>query len=174
MWKTAAMAMAVAVAVAVVLACQRLQVPTSLGYLLVGVILGLHTVGPPIPVAEFEALAGFGVVFLLFTIGLNFSLPQLHALRHQALGRGTGHRAGGADHGGGGRRCLAGRRARCGGLRAVLDDHHRQPAQGARRRQRAARRDGCVRSGSMHTLRAGPAGARRHNTVGTRARLERW
>ena len=79
-----------AVAVAVVLACQRLQVPTSLGYLLVGVILGPHTVGPTIHVPEFEALAEFGVVFLLFTIGLNFSLPQLHALRHQVLGLGTG------------------------------------------------------------------------------------
>jgi CPA2 family monovalent cation:H+ antiporter-2 len=30
------------------------------------------------------------VVFLLFTIGLNFSLPQLHALRHQIFGLGTG------------------------------------------------------------------------------------
>jgi CPA2 family monovalent cation:H+ antiporter-2 len=79
-----------AVAVAVVLACQRLQIPTSLGYLLVGVILGPHTVGPTIHVPEFEALAEFGVVFLLFTIGLNFSLPQLHALRHQVLGLGTG------------------------------------------------------------------------------------
>lgn len=79
-----------AVAVAVVLACQRLQVPTSLGYLLVGVILGPHTVGPTIHVPEFEALAEFGVVFLLFTIGLNFSLPQLNALRHQVLGLGTG------------------------------------------------------------------------------------
>jgi CPA2 family monovalent cation:H+ antiporter-2 len=38
----------------------------------------------------FTAVAEFGVVFLLFTIGLNFSLPQLHALRHQVLGLGTG------------------------------------------------------------------------------------
>jgi monovalent cation:H+ antiporter-2, CPA2 family len=40
-------------------------------------------------VPEFKVLAEFGVVFLLFTIGLNFSLPQLHALRHQVLGLGT-------------------------------------------------------------------------------------
>jgi monovalent cation:H+ antiporter-2, CPA2 family len=78
------------VAVAVVVAFQRLHVPTSLGYLLVGVILGPHTVGPTVYVPEFDALAEFGVVFLLFTIGLNFSLPQLHALRHQVLGLGTG------------------------------------------------------------------------------------
>lgn len=78
------------VTVAVVLAFQRLHIPTSLGYLLVGVILGPHTIGPIVNVPEFKSIAEFGVVFLLFTIGLNFSLPQLHALRHQVLGLGTG------------------------------------------------------------------------------------
>ncbi len=78
------------VAVVVVAVFQRLQVPTSLGYLLVGVILGPHTVGPSVYVPDFAALGEFGVVFLLFTIGLSFSLPQLHALRHQVLGFGTG------------------------------------------------------------------------------------
>ncbi|HEX7025694.1 MAG TPA: cation:proton antiporter [Gammaproteobacteria bacterium] len=77
-------------AVAVVVIFQRLRIPTSLGYLLVGVILGPHTIGPAVEVPAFRALAEFGVVFLLFTIGLNFSLPQLHALRHQVLGLGTG------------------------------------------------------------------------------------
>jgi CPA2 family monovalent cation:H+ antiporter-2 len=79
-----------AVAVAVVLACQRFGVPSALGYLLVGVILGPHTFGAALEVPHFAALAEFGVVFLLFTIGLNFSLPQLHALRQQVLGLGTG------------------------------------------------------------------------------------
>ena len=78
------------IAVAVVLIFQRLNIPTSLGYLLVGVILGPHTIGPTVNVPEFKIMAEFGVVFLLFTIGLNFSLPQLHALRHQVLGLGTG------------------------------------------------------------------------------------
>lgn len=79
-----------AVAIGVVVTFQRLHVPTSLGYLLVGVILGPYTVGPTVSVPEFKTLAEFGVVFLLFTIGLNFSLPQLKALRHQILGLGTG------------------------------------------------------------------------------------
>ena len=78
------------IAVAVVVIFQRLNIPTSLGYLLVGVILGPHTIGPTVNVPEFKIMAEFGVVFLLFTIGLNFSLPQLHALRHQVLGLGTG------------------------------------------------------------------------------------
>jgi len=77
------------VAVTVVVTFQRLHIPTSLGYLLVGVILGPYTIGPTVQVPEFKALAEFGVVFLLFTIGLNFALPQLHALRHQVLWLGT-------------------------------------------------------------------------------------
>ena len=77
------------VAVAIVIGFQWLRIPSSLGYLLVGVILGPHTIGPVVDLPQLEALAEFGVVFLLFTIGLNFSLPQLHALRHQVLWLGT-------------------------------------------------------------------------------------
>ena len=79
-----------AAAIAIVVVFQRLHIPTSLGYLLVGIILGPHTIGPVVSMPGLESLAEFGVVFLLFTIGLNFSLPQLHALRHQVLGLGTG------------------------------------------------------------------------------------
>jgi len=79
-----------AVAIAVVVFFQRLHVPTALGYLLVGVILGPHTLGPTVALPEFDTLAEFGVVFLLFTIGLDYSLPQLKALRHQVVGLGTG------------------------------------------------------------------------------------
>lgn len=77
------------VAVGVVLAFQRLHIPTSLGYLLVGVILGPHTVGPVFAMPQLRALSEFGVVFLLFTIGLNYSLPQLSSLRGRVLGLGT-------------------------------------------------------------------------------------
>jgi len=79
-----------AVATLVVLLFQRLRIPTSLGYLLVGVILGPFTVGPTIHLPQMTTLAEFGVVFLLFTVGLNFTLQQIHALRHQVLGPGTG------------------------------------------------------------------------------------
>jgi CPA2 family monovalent cation:H+ antiporter-2 len=77
------------VTVAIMVAFQRLHIPSSLGYLLVGLILGPHTAGPTVHVPEFKVLAEFGVVFLLFSIGLNYSLPQLHAMRHQILGLGT-------------------------------------------------------------------------------------
>tara|TARA_R110002049_G_scaffold21045_29_gene77491 strand:- start:35583 stop:37286 length:1704 start_codon:yes stop_codon:yes gene_type:complete len=79
-----------AVAIAIVVTFQRLHIPTSLGYLLVGVVLGPYTMGPVVSMPELQTLAEFGVVFLLFTIGLNYSIPQLNALRHQILGLGTG------------------------------------------------------------------------------------
>lgn len=79
-----------AVAIAIVTTFQRLHIPTSLGYLLVGVILGPYTMGPVVSMPELQALAEFGVVFLLFTIGLNYSIPELNAMRNQILGLGVG------------------------------------------------------------------------------------
>ena len=77
-------------AVVVVVGFHRLHIPSPLAYLLVGVLLGSYTPGPVIEAQPVRALAEFGIVFLLFTIGLNFSMPQIHALRHQLLGLGTG------------------------------------------------------------------------------------
>src|SRR5690554_5114732 len=77
------------VAVGVIVVFQRLRIPTSLGYLLVGVLLGPFTAGPTFDAPGVRGLAEFGVVFLLFTIGLNYSLPQLQALRSRVLGLGT-------------------------------------------------------------------------------------
>lgn len=79
-----------ATAVTVVVVFHRAKIPSSLGYLLVGVLLGPYTMGPIVDGERLHALAEFGIVFLLFTIGLNFSLPQIYALRHQVLGLGTG------------------------------------------------------------------------------------
>jgi CPA2 family monovalent cation:H+ antiporter-2 len=75
--------------VAVVLIFQRLRIPPSLGYLLVGVLLGPHTAGPVVADETIRVIAEFGIVFLLFTIGLSFSLPQIYALRHTILGLGS-------------------------------------------------------------------------------------
>ena len=77
------------VTVFVVLIFQRLKIPPSLAYLLVGVLLGAHTSGPVVAEQGVRAIAEFGIVFLLFTIGLSFSLPQIYALRHTILGLGT-------------------------------------------------------------------------------------
>jgi monovalent cation:H+ antiporter-2, CPA2 family len=77
-------------AVAVVAVFQRLHIPSSLGYLLVGVVLGPFTPGPVIEGHQLRVLAEFGIVFLLFTIGLSFSLPQIRALRDQVFSLGAG------------------------------------------------------------------------------------
>jgi CPA2 family monovalent cation:H+ antiporter-2 len=77
-------------AVVVVAVLQRLRVPSTLGYLLVGVVLGPYTPGPVVEGHQLRLIAEFGIVFLLFTIGLNFSLPQIRALRNQVFVLGTG------------------------------------------------------------------------------------
>jgi monovalent cation:H+ antiporter-2, CPA2 family len=76
-------------AVAALVLSQRVRLPASLGYLLVGALVGPHALGLVSDVDAIHVLAEFGIVFLLFTIGLNFSLPQIHALRHLVLGPGT-------------------------------------------------------------------------------------
>ncbi len=80
-----------ATTVVAVLAFRRLRIPSSLGYLVVGVLFGAHTPGPVIDAQPVRALAEFGIVFLLFTVGLNYSLSKIHALRHTVLGLGTAH-----------------------------------------------------------------------------------
>ena len=82
--------LALSLAVVVVLIFQRLRIPPVLGYLLVGVLLGPNTVGPIIDARQIQLLAELGIVFLLFTIGLNYSLPQIAALRGLLLTLGTG------------------------------------------------------------------------------------
>ncbi|MBQ1782949.1 MAG: cation:proton antiporter [Gammaproteobacteria bacterium] len=80
----------IAITVAAVALCQRRRLPSTLAYLLVGALVGPHALSLLSNNAEITALAEFGIVFLLFTIGLNFSLPQIYALRHLLLGLGTG------------------------------------------------------------------------------------
>jgi CPA2 family monovalent cation:H+ antiporter-2 len=77
-------------AVVVVAVFQRLRIPSTLGYLLVGVVLGPYTPGPVVEGHQLRLIAEFGIVFLLFTIGLNFSLPQIRALRSLVFVLGTG------------------------------------------------------------------------------------
>ncbi|MDP2247362.1 MAG: cation:proton antiporter, partial [Nitrosomonadales bacterium] len=65
-----------------------LRLPTMLAYFLVGLALGPETFGILPDSESNRALAEFGVVFLMFSIGLEFSLPQLYAMRSTVLGLG--------------------------------------------------------------------------------------
>jgi len=69
------------VAVFVVAAMRRLHLPAVLAYLTTGFLVGPHGLGFVQDSAATRSLAGFGVVFLLFTLGLEFSLPRFIVMR---------------------------------------------------------------------------------------------
>ncbi|MBW2617928.1 MAG: cation:proton antiporter [Deltaproteobacteria bacterium] len=70
---------------AVVYVCHRLRLPTVVGFLLTGVLVGPHGLGFIRNVHEVEVLAEVGVVLLLFSIGLEFSFRDLRRLKRTAL-----------------------------------------------------------------------------------------
>ncbi|MEQ1487105.1 MAG: monovalent cation:proton antiporter-2 (CPA2) family protein [Methylotenera sp.] len=65
-----------------------LRLPAMLAYFLVGLLLGPHTFGLLPDTEATREFAEFGIVFLMFSIGLEFSLPQLYAMRAKVLGLG--------------------------------------------------------------------------------------
>jgi monovalent cation:H+ antiporter-2, CPA2 family len=74
--------------VCVVAAVRKLKLPAILGYLVVGMLLGPHALALAADNETTQLLADFGVVFLVFTLGLEFSLPRLVAMRWEVLGVG--------------------------------------------------------------------------------------
>ncbi|MDX2272446.1 MAG: cation:proton antiporter [Cyanobacteriota bacterium] len=66
-----------------------LRQPVLLGYLLAGILVGPTGLGWIKELVQVETLAQFGVTFLLFTLGVEFSLSQLKKVRGIALGGGT-------------------------------------------------------------------------------------
>lgn len=68
---------------------QRLRLPGILAYLVAGSFIGPHVMGWISDPGEFAFLAEFGVVFLLFSLGLEFSLPKLMSLRSTVFGAGS-------------------------------------------------------------------------------------
>ncbi|RJF96443.1 potassium transporter, partial [Noviherbaspirillum cavernae] len=67
---------------------RMLHLPPMLGYLAVGILIGPHGFGMASDNQTTHALAEFGVVFLMFSIGLEFSLPKLVAMRRTVFGLG--------------------------------------------------------------------------------------
>jgi CPA2 family monovalent cation:H+ antiporter-2 len=78
-----------AAVVAVVAGVRQLRLPPILGYLVVGMALGPHAFGIVPESATTSFLAEIGVVFLLFTLGLEFSLPRVIAMRGEVFGLGA-------------------------------------------------------------------------------------
>ena len=77
-----------AAAVAAVALCRVLKLPALVGYLATGLALGPHALRVASNAEETQSLAEFGVVFLMFSIGLEFSLAKLHAMRRVVFGLG--------------------------------------------------------------------------------------
>lgn len=77
------------IAVLTVSVSRRLHFPPILGYIIVGIIVGPSGFGWIQNEENISLLAEFGIVFLLFAIGLEFSLSQMIAMRKQVFGLGT-------------------------------------------------------------------------------------
>jgi CPA2 family monovalent cation:H+ antiporter-2 len=75
-------------AVAGVVGCRLAKLPPMLGYLVVGLVIGPHALALAKDSAGVQHLAEFGVVFLMFVIGLEFNLPKLKSLRRMVFGLG--------------------------------------------------------------------------------------
>ncbi len=72
-------------AIAVLFICHRLRVPVVVGFLLTGIFVGPYGFGLVKAVHEVEILAEIGIVFLLFTIGIEFSLKRLLQIKKSIL-----------------------------------------------------------------------------------------
>jgi len=77
-----------AAAVVVIVVCRLVRLPAILGYLAVGIVVGPHAMAWVPDRADTHYLGEFGIVFLMFSIGLEFSLPQLRAMRKAVFGLG--------------------------------------------------------------------------------------
>jgi CPA2 family monovalent cation:H+ antiporter-2 len=78
-----------AAAVLAVVACRFLALPPIIGYLAVGLALGPRALGVVHDDAQTRHLAEIGVVFLMFSIGLEFSLGKLRVMRREVFGLGS-------------------------------------------------------------------------------------
>ena len=67
---------------------RSLKLPPMLGYLAVGVLIGPNALALAQNSTGVQHLAEFGVVFLMFAIGLEFNLPRLRAMRRHVFGLG--------------------------------------------------------------------------------------
>jgi CPA2 family monovalent cation:H+ antiporter-2 len=77
-----------AAAVAGVVVCRLARLPPMLGYLVVGVLIGPNALALAKDYAGVRTLAEFGVVLLMFVIGLEFNLPKLKSMRGLVFGLG--------------------------------------------------------------------------------------
>ncbi|MCF8167683.1 MAG: cation:proton antiporter [Rhodoferax sp.] len=71
-----------------VVVCRSFKLPPMLGYLAVGVVIGPNALALSKDAASVQRVGEYGVVFLMFVIGLEFNLPKLRAMRKHVFGLG--------------------------------------------------------------------------------------
>ena len=76
-------------AIVVIFVCQKLKIPGVVGLLITGVLAGPNGLGLIEAIHDVEFLAEIGIILLLFTIGIEFSLGQLLQIRKTILLGGT-------------------------------------------------------------------------------------
>jgi len=76
------------VSASVIFLLHKLRIPSIVGFLTAGVLLGPHGFGLIRDIREVELLAEIGIILLLFTIGLEISLKNLKRIRSAVLGGG--------------------------------------------------------------------------------------
>ncbi|MBI5187833.1 MAG: cation:proton antiporter [Nitrospirae bacterium] len=72
----------------VVFLLHRLKIPSLVGFLIAGIIIGPHGLGMVKDVHAVELLAEIGVILLLFTIGIEFSMAKLIRMKKAVIGGG--------------------------------------------------------------------------------------
>ena len=68
-----------------VVICRSLKLPPMLGYLAVGVLIGPHALALTQSSDDLRHLGEFGVVFLMFVIGIEFNLSKLRSMRRHVF-----------------------------------------------------------------------------------------
>lgn len=74
-----------ALSVAVLFVSHRFRVPAIVGFFVTGILAGPHGLGLVSAVDEVETMAEIGIVLLLFTIGIEFSLERLLQIKRSIL-----------------------------------------------------------------------------------------
>lgn len=78
-----------ALSIGVLLACHRLKLPAVVGFLVTGVLCGPHGLGLVSAIDDVQNLATIGIVLLLFTVGMEFSIKNIVKYKYYFFGGGA-------------------------------------------------------------------------------------
>lgn len=71
-----------ALSIGILLISHRLRLPSVVGFLITGIVVGPHALGMVKEIADVEMLATIGIVLLLFTVGMEFSIKNIIRFRY--------------------------------------------------------------------------------------------